>query len=39
MKAKTEIFVEKINNLTSKYPMQGIFIFGFIFGFLIGSIF
>jgi hypothetical protein len=36
---KIEFFIEKINNLISKYPAQCLFGLGFIFGFIIGSIF
>jgi hypothetical protein len=39
MKTKMDLVVEKINNLTSKYPAQCLFSAGFIFGFIIGSIF
>jgi hypothetical protein len=41
MKSKTnmELFIEKINNLTAKYPAQCLFGLGFVFGFIIGSIF
>ena len=38
-KTKMELFIEKINTLTSKYPAQCLFGLGFIFGFIFGSIF